>query len=257
VRFVPKPLRRTADISRGTQSRRAFLTNCVLVTAFFLAVYVVLGVTADLVAGYIPDRYEAKLFSAKTRKDAKGDGDFRRAERIFAKLIERPGLRQLPYHLYALPMDKPNAVAFPGGGVGVTPALLKNVRSETGLAMVFSHELGHHQHRHALKNLGRGLLYQVTLGVMFGTRTPPVIGGAVYTGEMRYSRKAEREADEFALRMGKDVYGDTRGALEFFEMIHEKYCDGHETWVAFVATHPDPEARLEHLRELQVTLDGR
>jgi len=66
VRFVPKPLWRTADISRGTQSRRAFLTNCVLVMAFFLAVYVVLGMTADLVAGYIPDRHEAKLFSAGT-----------------------------------------------------------------------------------------------------------------------------------------------------------------------------------------------
>ena len=64
--------------------------------------------------------------------------ELERAQALFERLIHQPGLRPLPYKFFLLNMSQPNAVAMPGGAVGVTSALLRAVTSETGLALVLT-----------------------------------------------------------------------------------------------------------------------
>lgn len=255
MRFIPKRLRRTADASRGKVSWRSFIRNGLLVAGFFAFVYVALGLAADLAALQIPEVWEAKLFAWRAKARTSDTPEFRRAEAILARLTKEPGLRPLPYRLYLMKIKAPTAVAVPGGGIGVTEGLLKEVKSETGLAMVLAHELGHHHKRHAMRNLGRALLLQAAMSLFF-SQGSSVMNASLKAAEAKHSQKWERDADEFGIRLVHKVYRDTDGVLEFFEMIHKKHETRGSEWSAFFASHPYTPKRITYLRSLQKRLDA-
>lgn len=257
MRFVPKELKATADISRGRSTPATFVKNSLSVAMVLVILYVALGWIAGLVASYIPESYETRWFSFIVSYDVSPrpiSPDFRRGQRLFDRLRRQPGLRPLAYELKLLAASKPNAFAMAGGSVWVSTGLLKNVSNDMGLAMVLAHELGHHQLRHCLKRLGRGLLYLSAQVFLFGTPDPSVINVALHTGESNYSRRQERAADEFGLQLVHEAFGHTRGALEFFEMIQREHESGSSRWTDFLASHPHTGARIKYLRELQRSL---
>jgi predicted Zn-dependent protease len=151
--------------------------------------------------------------------------------------------------------DEPNAYAIPGGGVGVTRGLLKNVESETGLAMVLGYELGHHQGRHPLKRIGHTLVFTVAEVVLFGADSSSVVEASLTMAELGYSRRQEREADAFGLNPVHEVYGHTDGSLEFFEKIQGELGTGDVRWTAFVRNHPLTSNRMENMRQLHARLE--
>ena len=255
MKFVPKELRETADTSRGQSDWRSFLKNSLAVAAFFVCLYILLGLAADLIASHISEQLEARLFSIKAGIEESESPEFKRTQRLFGRLLQQPDLRPLPYRLFLFPADHPNAVAVVGGSVGVSPALLQSVSGDMGLAMVLGHELGHHQLRHCVKRLGRALLYRGAMALLFGAQRLSVIDAALYASETRYSRRQEREADEFGLKLVHQTYGHTREALEFFEMILREHESGNTRWSTFLASHPHTLSRLNYLRKLQRSLD--
>lgn len=257
MKFVPKELRETADISRGSMSWRSYLKRAVSVGVILTVLYFLLGLAADLLASYIPDQWETYLFSSRLEPEKEKTPDLRRAETVFRRLLQNPGLRSLPYQLSVLDLSLPNAVAVPGGGVQVSAALLESINTETGLAMVLAHELGHQQGRHNLKRLGRGLIYGVAVALLFGDARSSPLGVSLAAAESTYSRKQEREADEFGLKLVYETYGHTREALEFFETIHREYESDTSRWSSFLASHPYTPDRIAYLRELQKSLATR
>ena len=253
MKFVPKRLEKTADVSRGHSSWQSFLKNSVSVVIVFVLGYLLLGGLADLLAWSIPNRWEARMFSSVPVETIE-QAELGRADEIFRRLTEREGLRPLPYRLFVLPIDEPNAFAFPGGGVGVTRGLLDTVETEAGLAMVLGHELGHHHERHTLKRIGRSLVFSVAGGLLFGRNSSSVVDLSLKLAESGYSRRQEREADAFGLRLVHEVYGHTRESLEFFERIRSEHDRDELQWAAFVRSHPLPSDRIEELKQLQLTL---
>jgi Zn-dependent protease with chaperone function len=260
MKFVPKELKETADISRGDQSwRRAIITGCKYVVVLLVA-YLLLGLCADFVATTISEKWEARLL-APTHTFFVGDAesgeiaaDIAQARAIFARLTEAPGLRALPYRLEVADTPDPNAFAFGGGLVVVTQGLLDEVEGEIGIALVLAHELGHHQHRHVLKRLGRSLLLQCALALVFGSGSDAqdsVTGATVELSESGYSRAQETEADDFGLRLVHETFGHSDGALEFFEKIHANHESAADRWLSFFSTHPATTDRIERLRTLQ------
>ena len=175
MKFVPRRLEQTADVSRGDTSWQSFAKNALSVVIVLVLGYLALGLVAELVAWTIPDPWEARMFPVARLPHPDSDA-FARAEEILARLARQPGLRDLPYRLTLLPDSDPNAFAYLGGGVGVTRGLLDKVDSETGLATVLGHELGHHQHRHPLRQAVRSLVFQVARGILFGL-DGDVLGG--------------------------------------------------------------------------------
>jgi len=251
MKFVPKELKETADISRGRNTWKSFLKNALGVVLAFVALYLVLGVLASLAASTVPDKWEAKLFSWKMEDEAQGGEELERSRALFKKLVESGTLRPLSYRLILLDIPQPNAFAMPGGLVGVTSGLLDEVTSETGMAMVLAHELGHHQGRHCLKRLGRTILFQVAIAVIFGESGGSGAQAALSIAESGYSRRQEKEADEFGLKLAHKTLGLSDGCLEFFEKIHAKYESDTARWSAFFASHPYTLDRIEYLRALQ------
>jgi len=251
MKFTPKPLTNTADISRGRVSASAVMKDVLSVALFLALSYVVLGWLGIAVAHWIPDRWEKKLapVTSSILRDS-DDLDLERAEGIFDRLLEGEVLRDLNYRLYAFRFPMPNAVAIPGGAVAVTPKLLEVVESERGLAFVLAHELGHHEHRHPLRALGRSLFLYAG-AAMFGD-AGTALQGALEVTECNFSREQERDADDFALRLVHRKYGGTDGALELFEWLVEN--ENEPQYQKYFGTHPLSEDRIIDMKKLSLEL---
>ncbi len=256
MKFVPKYLNETEDISRGDQSRATFIKNSLSVIITLAIIYLLSGVIADLATAFIPDRWEASVFSWKANSGKTESREQEQVDAIFEKLITDHTLRKLPYTLHIIPGDKPNAFALPGGTVLVSQGLVDNIKSEIGLAMILGHELGHHQHRHCLKRLGRGLLYSLVLGFMGNTGQIDILQKPVQLAELRYSRDQEIKADEFGLKLVYSVFHQTKGATEFFEFIVKNKENGDSRWLSFLQTHPYTPDRIERLRKLSLEINS-
>lgn len=252
MKYVPKELKETADISRGKLGFKGWVKNAVAAVVTLAVLYIGIGLATDVIVEILPDRFEASMFSGMRTKAEKDDSaEFRRAKSIFQKLSASAELRALPYELFIVDIQQPNAVAVPGGGVGVTRSLLREVKSEIGLATVLAHELGHQQHRHGLKRLGRALLWRAILSFALGPVDVSGLEIALRLTEAGYSREQEREADIFSLKLVHNIYDDTDGALEFFELVQREYEKGSARWVAFFSTHPLTAERIVYLKQIQ------
>jgi predicted Zn-dependent protease len=256
VNYVPRELRETADVSRGRFDARDTARRVLRLAAVLVVAYVALGFVAEGVATWLPTSWEARLIVPE-RWATVGDHEVARtrAQATLERLLAAGTVRPLPYRLVVVETATPNAFAIPGGTIGVTSGLIERVESERGLAMVLAHELGHHHERHTVRRLGRALLLYVPLALLLGDQ------GAVTTvtlqlAERRYSRTQERAADALGLRLVHAAYGDTRGALEFFEEVQRETARGAGAWSGLAATHPPTAERIEALETLARELDG-
>ena len=256
MKFVPKQLEETAEASSGHEHWQEKVKNVVIIIVGTTLIYLLLGFIAEFMVTRISEETEAKLFSSiEFPESSSPPGEFAEAQKVFDRLLAQPGLRKLPYKLRYMSNPRPNAFAAPGGTVVVTQGLLDATTNTTALAFVLGHELGHHQHRHTLKGIGRKAVFTITIALIFGGSDGGGVSKAVDLAEKGHSRRAEREADEFGFRLAHSVYGNADGYMEFFEHLHEKYHGHHETWLNFANTHPPTKERLEHLKSLQAELE--
>ncbi len=123
----------------------------------------------------------------------------------------------VPLRVVAVRSDIPNAFALPGGYVYLFDGLIRKAESADELAGVLAHEIGHvagrDGTRRVLQASGASFLLGFALGDVVG-------GGAILVAAReltaaRYSRKAESDADAYAVRLMRRTGGDPRafGAL--------------------------------------------
>lgn len=250
-KFVAKEICATADVSRGLSSWGEKLRYFVSVVLTLAAAYIFLGWLGQAMASFVPDRWEAKLvaFDIPDVLDPPEE-----TEALFKRLVSEAELRPLHYRLVLLPNDDPNAFAFLGGVVGITTGMLREVTSEVGLAMVLAHELGHIQNRHVLKQMGRTLILDTCVFLLFGSEASSIVEQASDLESLSWSRNQEFEADQFGLELITRVFEDTDDALEFFEDMLRLAAESGGEGVGFLSTHPLAKERLQRMQELRVEL---
>ena len=253
MKFVNKPLGASADASRSQETGASFAKNVSVLIVAAIALYGLSGVLVDVIISAMPEDTEVSLFAGISNSAVPEALNDQRAQRIFAQLIEQPELKPYPYTLRSLPMKVPNAGALPGGVIGVTPALLKTIKTDIGLAMVLAHELGHQHHRHSLRRLGRSMLWQAFTHLFTTDLT-----GAHQIGmkllQSSHSRDEEREADAFGLRLVHKTYGDLTHATEFFEWAQQKHGRA-ESLSRFISSHPMSAERIRNMKRLARELE--
>lgn len=95
----------------------------------------------------------------------------------------------------------PNALAVPGGTVVVTDQLVELLEDDREFDAVVAHELGHQQHRHALRQTLRSSFVLVIAALFTGdvsSASGIVIAVPAFLLQSHYSRGFEEEADAFA-----------------------------------------------------------
>ena len=143
----------------------------------------------------------------------------------------------------------PNALAIPGGTIIVTDQLLDLLDDEREFDAVVAHELGHQQHRHALRQTLRSSFVLVIAALFTGdvsSASTIVIAVPTFLLQSHYSRGFEEEADAFAF----DMLSAHRTSPAWFASAmrkldaHYEIAEGEEGGVAYLSSHPRSADRI-------------
>ncbi|WP_431095970.1 M48 family metallopeptidase [Polaromonas aquatica] len=114
----------------------------------------------------------------------------------------------------------PNAFALPGGTMVMTDELVELVgRDDKVVTAVLAHELGHVRHRHGLRMLVQVTALGGLAAMVVGDFSTVLAGVPVLLGQASYSRDAEREADQEAVRILKAAGISPAVMVTLFERI--------------------------------------
>ena len=159
---------------------------------------------------------------------------------------------QLPWQFHVVEDPSINAFAIPGGHVYVHTGLIANADNAAELAGVMAHEISHVTARHTTEQISRQYGISVLAGIALG-QNPGMLsqiaaqilaGGAL----ARFSREAEREADELGIQaMARAGYNPIGMATMFEELMeHRQGSPGRVE--QFFSTHPLTEERVRDAR---------
>ena len=165
-----------------------------------------------------------------------------------------------PYTIRVYVVNRPvvNALAAPGGHVVILHGLLERTSTPEELAGVMAHELQHILRRHTtravIQDVGTGLLLMALTGDMTG----PLAYGlqtARALGELRYSRRAEEEADLEGMKMLLAARVDPAGMIAFFAKM-QKEEGAQPQALAYLSSHPMPAERIARLKSMAAAWTG-
>ncbi|MCD4830730.1 MAG: M48 family metalloprotease [Anaerohalosphaeraceae bacterium] len=148
----------------------------------------------------------------------------------------------------AIKDDSVNAFALPGGYIYITTGMLGQLQNESQLAAILAHETAHVTARHSAVTMSKEMLIGAGLSVLSPeSKTISYAVGFVRNLEsMRYSRSHERQADKIGLDYLVRAGYSPNGMVETMEILNRQ--PGGRTF-EFLSTHPNPENRIEYIRE--------
>lgn len=154
-----------------------------------------------------------------------------------------------------------NAFALPGGFIAVHSGLMLAAQSESELASVMGHEIGHVAQRHIARMLGKQRqdslipLAGLVLAVLAARSNPDASSALLLSGEgvalqrqLSFSRDAEREADRVGLQILQDAGYDTSGMISFFERMQSTTRSYSDAAPAFLRSHPMTTERIADIQ---------
>ncbi|MGR5128847.1 M48 family metallopeptidase [Photobacterium swingsii] len=157
----------------------------------------------------------------------------------------KPKLRFRQWHA------RPNALALSDGSIVVFDALVALAQTPEQLDSILLHELGHIQHQHVMKSIVRSALFTSLVAVLTGESAglAESFNRAGFFYVMQgYSRKAELEADEFAVTSMLDLYGTTQPMQQMLQLFITPNGIDNEL-PEWINTHPALGTRVERLGE--------
>ena len=170
-------------------------------------------------------------------------------QRLVNNSIARQTGYKYDFHLLA-DQQTINAFALPGGQIFITYALFSKLENEDQLAGIIGHEIGHVVGRHSADRMSKQNLTQgIISGVAVGIDPNTAQGAAALANilNMSYGREDELESDDLGVRfMIKANYNpeEMSGVMEIL-----KAAAGPNRAPERMSTHPDPENRIEKIRE--------
>ncbi|WP_413458979.1 M48 family metalloprotease [Herbaspirillum huttiense] len=156
-----------------------------------------------------------------------------------------------------------NAFALPGGFIGVNSGLVLAAQSESELAGVMSHEIGHVAQRHIARMLGQQKqnsmiqLAAIVLGALAGVSKAggdaamaTMMGGTglAVQRQLNFSRDAEREADRIGLQIMRDGGFDPSGMVTFFGRLQTASRNYSDAVPPYLMTHPLTTERIADIQ---------
>ncbi|RAR58842.1 putative Zn-dependent protease [Paraburkholderia unamae] len=167
------------------------------------------------------------------------------------------------FDIFAIRDGQINAFSLPGGFIGVNSGLIVATQTESELASVLGHEMGHVLQRHIARMLSQsertglaalaGVLFGILAGVLAHSGD---LGSAIALGsqayavdsQLRFSRAAEHEADRVGFKLLAGAGYDPWGMVAFFERL-ERASMGDAGVPAYARTHPLTGERIADMQD--------
>lgn len=171
-------------------------------------------------------------------------------DRVGKRLVENSLARETPYRyeFHLLADDRTiNAFALPGGQIFITYALFSQL-NEAQLAGVLGHEIGHVLGRHSAERIAESSFWQtLATGASVGGDMGSLVSGIGQNTLLKNGRGDELESDELGVLFMIESGYDPNEMIEVMRIL--KAAGGPDRVPEFQSTHPDPENRIEKIRE--------
>lgn len=188
------------------------------------------------------------------------------------RLIANGPDRQQKFNFFVVQDNTINAFALPGGVIGVHTGLILAANSESELASVLGHEIGHVTQHHLARMLASQKsdvfknIAGIALALLVARANPELANGALTTvsaigiqNQLNFTREYEREADRIGLQILEKGNFDVRAMPAFFSTLQRgtRFAEGNAP--GFLRTHPltseriaDVTNRVENMHYKQV-----
>jgi len=179
--------------------------------------------------------------------------------RVGQRLVARTELRNLPWTFHIVNDPEVNAFNIPGGHVYVNTGLIAAAGDVAEFSGVMAHEIGHGVARHGTEQLTRAYGLQLVAGLVLGENPPAyeqILAQIAGTGAMaKFSRNAEREADQLGVRYMAGAGYDPQGMADMFRVLLQRRDSRPGTVGQFFSTHPLTEDRIRSVEAEAAQID--
>ncbi|WP_103071686.1 M48 family metalloprotease [Aquimarina sediminis] len=167
------------------------------------------------------------------------------------KLVNSSMAKQTPYkyefHLLADP-NTINAFALPGGQIFITYALLSKLENEDQVAGVLGHEIGHVLGRHSAERIAEHEFWKtISTGASVGADAGGIVNSIGSNVLLGNGRGDELESDKLGVLFMINSGYNPEEMIGVMKVL--KAAAGPNRTPEFQSTHPDPENRIEKIKE--------
>lgn len=176
---------------------------------------------------------------------------------LLAATPEARGEAGYDFFFFAVRDPSLNAFALPGGFIGVHSGLVLTAQSESELASVLAHEIGHVSQRHIARMIGAQKqdsllpLAGMLLGALAMSASPDLGMAAMMGGtglaaqrQLSFGRDAEREADRVGVNILNSGGFELNGMVNFFGRLQAAGRNRSDKMPAYLMTHPLTTERI-------------
>jgi predicted Zn-dependent protease len=166
------------------------------------------------------------------------------------------------FELFGVRDKSINAFALPGGFIGVHTGLIVSAETESELASVLGHEIGHVTQKHIARMFSQQgtnsmiALASIILAAIAASRNPNAAQGLAVGGQalaiqnqLAYSRDAEREADRVGFQILQAGGFDVQGMPDFFQRMQRANSIMESGVPGYVRTHPLTTDRIADMQD--------
>jgi predicted Zn-dependent protease len=207
-------------------------------TSIYILVFSLFLAPTAKAAGTVTEK-----LSATASKTIDIAAEQKRIQAMFNSFITTIGKSPKDYTIEVVESKDINAFATLGRRIVVNTELIKTVNSESALAMVLAHELGHLERKHLIKSLISQNSSALIKHYIF--KDNRIVSAISYAGGLHYSRETEKDADMFGINLINKLYCNVPGKLEFFEKMSKLENAGKLQ--EYFSTHPLSSSRLDYL----------
>ncbi len=167
------------------------------------------------------------------------------------KLVNSSMAKETPYryefHLLADP-NTINAFALPGGQIFITYALLSKLENEDQVAGVLGHEIGHVLGRHSAERIAEHEFWKtISTGASVGADAGGIVNGIGKNILLGNGRGDELESDKLGVLFMINAGYKPEEMIGVMKIL--KAAAGPNRIPEFQSSHPDPDNRIEKIRE--------
>jgi beta-barrel assembly-enhancing protease len=177
------------------------------------------------------------------------------------RLVANSNDRGRAFEFFLMRDNTLNAFALPGAFVGVHSGLILAAESESELASVLAHEIGHVTQRHIARQIagqersGWATLAALALAILVARSNAQAAQAAVAGAQaasiqsrLDYTREYEREADRTGVELLNKSGFDPRGAVSFFERLQRNNRVYETNAPQYLRTHPMTSDRIADIQ---------
>nr|WP_315398392.1 M48 family metallopeptidase [uncultured Duganella sp.] len=146
----------------------------------------------------------------------------------------------------------PNAFALPSGDIVLTDDMVLLLKDDEAVMGVLAHELGHLHQRHMTRRVIQGSVVTAGATMLFGDVSSLLATAPALLLDMKYSRDAERDADDYAIAMMQRNGIALAHLLAVFERLQawqqQQQAGAQDGAETYLSSHPAGAERIARVR---------